>query len=218
MASSSGRCGYNFDLSLSNQKKPPRRKREARLATHVRSARGKLLRVCIKWNGSSICAIFFRLYLNVEDTAADEGQPADEGEVVPRQQRRARNLQARAAALRRARAAVGGQENGEEGEGKCSCDLRVNTLYIEYIDVVGGDDGEFQFQKIGTKKLRKIKEKAERKAMREVCFLNVSPSICASVCKCVNATQCSPSCNMYIGHFQFLYVARRGNTRRPQET
>lgn len=122
-----------------------------------------------------LCYFLSSLYLNVEDTAADEGEPVDEGEVVPRQQRRARNLQARAAALRRARAAVGGQENGEEeGEGMCSCDLRV---YIEYMDAVGGDDGEFQFQKIGTKKLRKIKEKAERKAMREVCFLNVSPNV-----------------------------------------
>ena len=33
------------------------------------------------------------------------------------------------------------------------------------------------FQKIGTKKLRKIKEKAERKAVREVCFLFLDTSV-----------------------------------------
>ena len=35
------------------------------------------------------------------------------------------------------------------------------------------DERELPFQKIGTKKLRKIKEKAERKALREVCVLCV---------------------------------------------
>lgn len=118
-------------------------------------------------------------FWNIEDAAAGDGQPPGEGEVIPRQQRRARNLQARAAALRRARAAATGQENGEEGEGILE---EVDLWVFKYgtFTVGGDDDDEFQFQKIGTKKLRKIKEKAERKAMREVRFL-----MCSYVSSCV---------------------------------
>ena len=39
------------------------------------------------------------------------------------------------------------------------------------------------FQKVGTKKLRRIKEKAEKKAQREVC-------VCMCVCLCMCMCEC----------------------------
>ena len=60
-----------------------------------------------------------------EARAGDEGRPAATNEGVPGQQPRVRNLRARAAALRRARAAMTGEEAHGEGdeEGMCTCAL-----------------------------------------------------------------------------------------------
>ncbi len=74
--------------------------------------------------------------------------------------RRSRNIRSRLAAVQRARGQVEPipEEDGDEGAGDGGGD--------------GGDDGieeeNIPSGKIGTKKLKRIQEKAERKAMREV--------------------------------------------------
>ena len=82
-----------------------------------------------------------------------EGRDNDTAEVVggrpgPIQ---SRNLRARVAALRRARGADPVEEEGEEEE------------------MTTGPGEEMKVGKIGTKKLKRIQEKAEKKVLREVC-------------------------------------------------
>lgn len=78
--------------------------------------------------------------------------------------RRARNIRARVAAVQRARGQTENspEENQEDDE-------EENNL----LEGVGNDeDSKIYGGKIGTKKLKRIQEKAERKAAREVCFLS----------------------------------------------
>lgn len=74
--------------------------------------------------------------------------------------RRSRNIRSRLAAVQRARGQVETipeeEAEGEEGEG------------VEGVGVEAGEE-KMPTGKIGTKKLRRIQEKAERKAQREVC-------------------------------------------------
>ena len=81
----------------------------------------------------------------------------------------ARNVRARVAALQRARG-EGPREWEEEGsEGEDEMDEYVEELVEEMV----GREERKGTAKIGTKKLRRIQEKAERKAMREVRSLGV---------------------------------------------
>jgi hypothetical protein len=78
-----------------------------------------------------------------------------------------RNVRARVAALRRARGedepvAVGGAQVGQDDSGEEE-ERYVDELVDEMVE-----KEERKAGKVGTKKLKRIQEKAERKAMREV--------------------------------------------------
>ena len=79
--------------------------------------------------------------------------------------RRTRNIRSRIAAAQRARQAPTQQETAVEEEGG---EVESNSSEEE-------DEGlkAFSGKKVGTKKLRRLQEKAEKKAMREVGYLSV---------------------------------------------
>ncbi|CAI7999690.1 DDRGK domain-containing protein 1 [Geodia barretti] len=95
--------------------------------------------------------ITFRRGTDKRDGVEPEAEDAGGGQQQQQQMRRGRTLRARAAALRRARANIAGEEVAEEDE-----DLAVPE-----------EEEASPFRKIGTKKLRKMKDKAEKKVMRE---------------------------------------------------
>lgn len=107
--------------------------------------------------------------------------------------RRPRNIRSRIAAAQRARQAPTQQETAVEEEGG---ELESNSSEEE-------DEGlkAFSGKKVGTKKLRRLQEKAEKKAMREVGYLSV-------------LLDCT------VIKYRFLVcacVARRSDERRPKE-
>ena len=101
--------------------------------------------------------------------------------------RRVRNMRARAAARARARAAAAAEEEEEEEEenyeGKDWWNSEIQCTLLHCYCLAEFSDDEFILPeglaqagvgKIGTKKLRKLQYKAEKKAMREVCvFVSV---------------------------------------------
>ena len=101
------------------------------------------------------------LFMYTEKTgAARAAAGGGQGVVIAGGVRRSRNIRSRLAAVQRARGQVETipeeEAEGEEGEG------------VEGVGVEAGEE-KMPTGKIGTKKLRRIQEKAERKAQREVC-------------------------------------------------
>ena len=99
-----------------------------------------------------------------------------QGAAVIGGSRRSRNVRARIAAVQRARARAtqeDGEEDDDEGEGEGDMEEGLEEL----------DQPKFT-GKIGTKKLRKIQEKAEKKAMREVGGSHNSSQLLVIVCVC----------------------------------
>lgn len=97
----------------------------------------------------------------------EDERPAGRGGGIvvggARQPQQRRNLRARLAALQRARGQLHRVDEVEGGSSSSGDD--------ELDSGVEEGEGEKEFEgKIGTKKLRRIREKAERKAMREVIF------------------------------------------------
>ena len=72
------------------------------------------------------------------------------------------------------------------------------------------DERELPFQKIGTKKLRKIKEKAERKALREVCVLCFITYVAHYYCEWASYRMCQHCLTNRIPHPCYVYISMLG--------
>lgn len=85
--------------------------------------------------------------------------------------RRSRNLRSRLAAVQRTRQVPTIQEEADEHNKDNDADTG------DYAEEEDEGLKAFSNKKVGTKRLRKLQEKAEKKAMREVC----SPVVCVCV-------------------------------------